>query len=380
MLHTNPWGVDPCHPELDSYKKLLVKDRDGKYAGFQTASYTKWGHIAPTRRLLKFRTGRIPVTAAVQGNGLLFDTVGVPDKCEALVTLGGFPPGDYRIRATIGRRTLVSDEGALRSAQEYAFPFTFLLRPGTNAVRLEAPGRPASELGQCWYRIERCFMPPDPYDTWSHPILFADTANPEWVSIFVGNVASVVKEYGIDAIHCDATDYEGNAGMYTELARALPDVVKAGEGFEALAALGYWSFCQMDGGQSLLGYLDIMRGTRQQCSIPDIGKLEELYAWLDRPSPVIAFVKDYVRFYPHLCAADAFVPTGKVCNTSPKMPSPRSTDSLWKVIRDVPRLDYLPALRLNYRDFGLDRETRKAIRELTRPRRSGRKGAAHRGP
>ncbi len=91
MVHTNPWGVDPSHPNIDRLLQYVVKDRDGRYAGFQTASCTKWGQMAPSFRMLKFRTDRIPIDApeAPSSNTFSFRTVAVPDACEALFTFGG---------------------------------------------------------------------------------------------------------------------------------------------------------------------------------------------------------------------------------------------------------------------------------------------------
>jgi hypothetical protein len=91
MIHTNPWGLDPCHPDIDRYLQYVIKDQDGKYAGFQTASYTKWGITAPAFRLLKFRTARVALPSAATPEAATFETVSVPDRCE---------PGD----ACCGRR------------------------------------------------------------------------------------------------------------------------------------------------------------------------------------------------------------------------------------------------------------------------------------
>lgn len=55
----------------------------------------------------------------------------------------------------------------------------------------------------------------------------------------------------------------------------------------------------------------------EQASLTPLMRLDELYAWLDKPSPVCRFVKKYLIIYPHLCAANAFVPVGKVCNIYP---------------------------------------------------------------
>ena len=43
---------------------------------------------------------------------------------------------------------------------------------------------------------------------------------------------------------------------------------------------------------------------------------------------------------------------------------PPTKELLWHIVRDAKRLDYLPGLRVNYRKYGVDDDTRKAIREL----------------
>jgi len=342
----------------------VLKDKNGDYAGFQTGTLTKWGIMAPPSRPLKFRTDRIPFRGAKGAKSFAFQTVYVPDTCEALISVGNLKIGDARVEFTIDRRSMLTPAGWFKDHDEYAFPFPFLLKPGENKVQVEVLGDAKPDLSESWYAIRRCFIPVNPYSTWTYPILFADTTNPEWIRIYVDEVASAVRKYKIDAIHIDATEYEWNKPTYIALKEKLPDIPMAGEGFGTLSALGYWTFAQ-GVGQSLLGYLDIMRGTMQQGSIPDRSDLEELYSWLNKSSPVSNFVKDYVYIYPHLCAADAFVPVGKVCQTFPSRLSPRCRKELWKVLRDAKILNYIPALRLNYRKFGLDEETKKAIREIS---------------
>jgi len=362
MVHTNPWGLDPCHPDIDRCLQYVVKDRDGKYAGFQTASHTKWGQMAPKFRLLKFRTGRVPLPGGSPQDGV-FETVPVPDRSEALLTLGGFQ-GEGRLAVTVGRRTLKTPSGAFAKGGEHTIAFPFLLEPGPNRVRLSLEGK--LELEDGWYRIHDCRVPPDRYATWTYPILFADTLNAEWQRIYVDNVAQAVEAYGIDAIHCDATEYQWNKPIYDALQERLPSLPVSGEGYATLSALGYYAFAQSARCQTLIGYLDAMRGTEHQGSIPDSTKIEQELAWLDKESPVSSFVDDYIRVYPHLCAANAFVPVGKVCNLSEPGLTPRDPAALWKVLRDAKRLRCVPALRLNYREHGLDAESRKAVRELSR--------------
>ena len=77
------------------------------------------------------------------------------------------------------------------------------------------------------------------------------------------------------------------------------------------------------------------------------------------------FARDYIRTYPHLCAVNAFVPVGKVCNTFPPRLMPMRIEEQWRVLRDAKRLGYIPTMRVNFREYGLDGETVKAIEELT---------------
>jgi hypothetical protein len=363
MVHTNPWGVDPSHPDIDRLLQYVVKDRDGKYAGFQTASHTKWGQMAPRFRMLKFRTDQIAIDApkGSAGKAFRFETGTVPDGCEALLTFGGIQ-GTGRLAVTIGRRLLKTPPGWFEKNTECTIEFPFLLKAGKNKVAIETEGE--INLSEPWYRIHDCRIPPDPYATWSYPILFADTHNPEWNKIFVENVAQAVEKYHIDAIHCDATEYEWNKPVYQALKERLPNLPVSGEGFNTFSCLGYYALAQSHLIQTLTGYLDIMRGTMHQGSIPDTSKMDELLAWLNKESPVSYFVDDYMRVYPHLCAANGFVPISKVCNHSESAMSPRDPDYQWKFIRDANRLHCIPGLRLNYRDCGLDKDTKKAIREI----------------
>jgi hypothetical protein len=364
MIHTNAWGVDPYHPEIDRYLKYVLRDENGDFAGFQTGTLTKWGIMAPPSRSLKFVTDKIRIPGVEGARSLTFKTVYVPDRCEALFTVGGLKVGKARVRFTVGRRSITTPPDWFKTHDGYDLPFPLLLEPGVNEVHVEVMGDAEPDWSQSWYRIRYAFVPLNPYTSWTHPILFADTADPGWIEIFVGNVGAAVREYGIDAVHVDATEYEWNKAICTALRERLPDIPLSGEGFATLSGMGFWTFVQSPRCQSLLGHLDVMRGTCQQGALPDTSKIEEHYEWLNEESPVSNFVGEYVKIYPHLCAADAFVPVGKVCNTFPPRLSPRCGKLLWKVLRDVRRLNYIPALRLNYREYGLDEETKRAIREL----------------
>jgi len=365
MIHTNAWGLDPCHPDIDRLQKHVLKDSEGNYKGFQTGGFF-YQQRAPPQRPLKYLTDKIPFKGPKGARSLTFETTSIPDRCEALITIGGTKVGDARVRITIGRRSVLTPPGWFKDHQEYDIPigFPFLLEAGKNKIKLEVVGEAQLDWSEGWYKIRHCYIPLNPYTSWTYPILFANTSDLEWIKVYVENVASVVMKYGIDALHIDATEYEWRKDICLKLREKLPDAAISGEGFATLSAMGFWAFAQMGVGQSLLAHLDIMRGTVQQGSLPDTSDLEELYRWLNKPSPVNNFVKDYVKTYTHLCAADAFVPIGKVCNTFPTRYSPRCKRELWKVIREAHGINYVPALRLNYRKYGLDEDAKKAIREI----------------
>jgi len=366
MIHTNAWGLDPCHPNIDKYEKYVCRDDEGYCQGWQIGRRIQaWGIMAPASRPLKFLTDKVPMQEAKGARFFTFETVYVPDTCEALFTVGNLGVGDMRVKFTIDHRSMSTPPGWFKTHIEYDFPFPFLLKPGANRVHIEVMGDIEPDWSESWYKIRYSFIPLNAYISWTYPILLADMNNPEWIKIFVDEVATVVRKYNIDAVHVDATEYYHSKPILDALKERLPEIAMGGEGIGSLEDLGYWTFCQ-NARQSLLGYLDVMRGTRQQGSLPDTSEIEELYSWLDKPSQVCSFVKDYIYIYPHLCAADSFVPIGKVCNVFPTRFSPRCIKELWRVTRDARRLDYIPGLRLNYRKYGLDEETKKAIREIAR--------------
>jgi len=370
MIHTDAWGLDPCHPKIDEYEKFIVRDEIGNYSGWQTGGRLLKQPIVPRSlppsRPLKIPAEKVPFRVPEGAKSFTFETSYIPDTCEALFTIGGVKVGDGRLKLTIDRRSLFTPSGWFRTHSEFDYPFPFMLKPGENKVRVEVIGGDSKpDWSESWYKLRYCFVPLNPYSTWTYPILHADMNDPGWIKIFTDEVASAVKRYGIDAVHIDATVYDEAKKLFDTLQEKLPGTVMACEWFNSVGGMGYFAFSQ-GARQSMLGYLDLMRGTSQQGSIPDRSDLEELYSWLNKPSPVCIFAKDYIRMYPHLCAADAFVPLGKVCQIYASRLSPRCTKELWRVTRDAQRLGYLPGLRLNYRRYGLDEETKKAIQEIAR--------------
>lgn len=356
MIHTTAWGIDPYHPDIDRLVDLVRRRDDGSLHGWQTD-----GEWAPANRKLDFTAERVPLDARTGSDGLAFETVEAPEYCEALFTIGGVRAPQARVGLTLGRRTVRTPPGWFGEHDAYDFPFPLALHAGRNVVTVTVTGGQA-DFADAWYSIRRAFTMAGPYSSWTWPILVADADNPEYIRIFTENVSQVVKEFGIDAVHIDADEFEDARRLFLALREALPGTPIGGEWVTSLDGVDFVTFCQ-GARQSLLRYR--VRQT-EQGSLPVEG-LRGLYQeWLDKPSPVCRMMQRYVLMYPHLCAANAFVPVGKVCNIFPKRRIRADSEELWSVLRSAGRLGYLPELRVNYRDYGLDEDTRRAIREIGR--------------
>ena len=282
MVHTNPWGLDPYHPDIDSLLKYALKDSEGRYAGFQTHSarspdeylhrsrgpkrlgQSKLGQWVPRFRKLAFAADGL----SVDGDVLTVDDV--PDFCEAMVTVSAVPPGNGRIRIGLDERSVASPVGWFNEQSDFTFPFALRLHPGRNQVSVEGLG----ERSSARFRVHDCRVPPNPYSTWTYPILAADHENDEWNHLVVGNIAETVEEFSIDAIHCNATEFQWNHRYYEVLAQRLPHTAIGGEGYSTLSALGYYDFAQSHDNMSLIRYSSTYRGTVFQGSIPDWSDLD----------------------------------------------------------------------------------------------------------
>jgi hypothetical protein len=362
MIHTNPKGLDPYHRDIDVLIKYALKDREGRYAGFQTPSATMQGHWGPPFRFLPFSSGRQPIELNGRGDDRGFTTVSIPDCCEACITIGGLGRFSGRISVAHEGRTMRSPEGWFTAHDEFTFFFGLRLRPGSNRIRFSGPSKaPAG----AWYRIHDCRVPTHPQAIWTSPILHADVNNHEWRALVIGNIAETVERYGIDAVHCDASDYEANRRFFTELRERLPGTAIGGEHFATLSAYGCLDFSQCWRSQSLIEHDDSFEaGTDYHQLLPDPSALAGLLAWLDKASPLSGLTGPFTRVYPHLCHADAFVPAAKVCTCSGPVSSPIDPARLRRILEDAGRLGYIPGLRVNYRDYGLDEQTGAYRRSL----------------
>jgi hypothetical protein len=256
--------------------------------------------------------------------------------------------------------------GGLGDARDYEFPFPLALTKGKNEVTLTVEGVDGVDLSDAWFRVRHAFTTASKYDSWTFPILWANTENDEFARIFVENVSAVVREFGIDAVHIDAGSFEHSRKLFEGVHRRVPEVAMGAEWYTTLEAIDFLVFCQ-NARQTMLRYWPC--DDCEQASLPAKGLQEYREPWLEKTSPVCRFVRDYCLFYPHLCAANAFVPTGKVCNIWPKRQIPYDIEEQWRVLRDAKRLDHIPGIRVNYREYGLDDGTREAVKEIGWPRK-----------
>lgn len=364
MVHTTGWGIDPYHPDIDNLERLSSKRPDGSLDGW----------MIPPREMPGMKRIMIdpePVTLP-GGRRITVELPPLPDRCEVRLRVTGVPSGTGRIRLSAGHRSVASPPGWFAEHRDYTFRYFLYLTAEDRRVSFEVEGGEPLPGDGVQLEVERACVPPTPYSSWTAPMLIADTENPEYIDLFVNEIAQTVERFGIDAVHIDATGFDyTDLGMpaaeafLRSVAKRLPKTAICGEAIRELTETGFWAVCQ-NATQSL--YRSALAGRRrpaaEQGSLPWTAGVAEHYAWLDLASPICSFVSRYVVTYPHLCAANAFVPLGKVCNIFSPRQMPLDQDEHWKVLRDATRLGYVPGLRVNFRKYGLDEQTRQAMLEL----------------
>jgi protein tyrosine phosphatase (PTP) superfamily phosphohydrolase (DUF442 family) len=322
MIHTAPGLVDPYQPEFEARLKNWARRDDAE------REFEGWPGGIPTKPM-EFNTGRQPLKATTA-------SVMAPDVCEARVAVGGL--NTEPLSVTIGDRTLRMPADA---SDPYTFPFPFFFRKGENQITFS--GSPP----RAWYRVHEAVQFPS---VWTRPMVAMRPDSLEWRAYFVEKVERVVNEFGVDAVHLDAVvkTWEWVA-LYAEMQRRLPGVAVSNEKNVGEAGLRFISLTQGGGG----------------------GGLEELPRWRKASSVSRRLTEPYLRAYWHLCAAKSFAPVGSVCNVGPPaVPSldvvaaEDKIDGLHRLLNSVAQLGVSRTLRLNYRQYGLDVETRREVNAL----------------
>jgi hypothetical protein len=390
MVHTLGWGADPYRPSFERYLPLakrnwndpaappppIVHNFQGKQppdgsSPLQPRSddplrgpYTGWPgggeYISLDWAPLQKPIGSVRPSPG----GWLFTTAEVPDRCEAIVAVGGLRDiGRGVVKLTIGTRSLASPAGWFSDHDSYSFPFTFLLEAGANPVELVVYGAKGNAGGAgagseialkgAWFRVEKAYGHGTKHNIWTQPAVGMDLNDPAWHEAFCEKLVPTVIDFGIDLVHIDATTLWrwDDRGMYGVLRRQLPRGTAFGT--EVGTVPGFRFFLLHQTNPEFLYRASGIESPAEDSWRP---KLTDL-SW--------QITGRYAWFYGGLCEPQAFVPHRCVCTVDPM---PRSLPEGY--IEKTERLlllqaehHMIPALRLNYRDFGLDDLTRKYLQK-----------------
>jgi len=335
MLHYTHWGADPFSPELEQIQHLAAeRDEGGR-------PLVGWPGPLPAEAS-DYESGRQQLKAKRTGTTATFSTVFLPKEppyLEAHLTLGGIKSYGGEVRVSMNARSLEVPGGHYRTHDSYTFPYTFLVYAGENEVYLEFLDGDVPDLSEAWYRLRGAVY--SPLGLHSYPIVAMNTADDRWVELFANRVVENVRSYSIDAVHLDASAIwnidEPEHKLDRRLARALPGVAFSTE----MPTEPSMATCQLS----------------QNGSMPEQP---------DQYSPLAHLIsKPYRRCYLHLIHPRGFVPVHLIgCRREPWPATEEDLKDLRQVFRCAPRFGLTPTIRVNYRDYGLDAETRKATLSL----------------
>lgn len=388
MLHTLGWGADPYRSGFETLLPVAQRNygdpadppppivhraqgRKPPGGSFPTSPedplrgpYTGWPGGGEWRSL--DWTGEKQPVGAVRrsANGWLFETKEIPERCEAVVAVGGLGKvGGGTVKLTINGRSLTSPAGWFAVHGSYTFPFTYLLTAGVNPVEIAVYGAEGNASGRgegstpvpesAWIRIDEAYSHDPVRNVWTQPAVGADLDDPVWHEAFCGGLSQTVREFGVDLVHIDATTLwrwdEG--GMFARLKRRVPPATAFGTEVATAPGLRFFLLHQTNpsGLYRAAGF-----------------GAEEDGAWRPEPTDLSWLVTEpYGRFYAHLCDPQAFVPHRCVCRVDPIGRS-RGEEETQRIRRSLllqGRHHMIPALRVNYRDYGLDDLTRRFLSE-----------------
>jgi hypothetical protein len=361
MVHTTVFGVDPYLPDIDSLEKLIRKDGNGKIIGWQLTN--RW---IPGKKPFEFNTKKIPLKPHAVLRVFKVPVGYVPGECEAYITVGGIK-GSARITIGYGGRSISSPHGWFGDNELCDYIYPLMLDCGHVKLTVEITEKDGLDLDNAWICIRQSYTAKDINSPLTLPILIGDGENSDFVELISGNIKSLVEKYDIDAVHVDAGSFYIpflNKDIFLAVKDVLgEDILMACEWFNTWEEFGFHTLSQNAVGTLVLNRLPKMC-IKEANSYPMLEGIKDYYSWMDKTSPICDFVSDYLYTYPHLCAIHAFVPTRKVCNWLPERKIPYSDNELMEVICDSERLRYIPALRINYRQYGLDQKTIEALQMI----------------
>lgn len=400
MVHTLGWGADPYRPEFERYVPQAKRNYADPKDPPPPIVHKSQGKLPPDGSTLPGADPQDPLRGPYTGwpgggeywrlawaplrhavgevrpspGGWCFETDEIPERCEALITVGGLSDvGQGVVKLTMAGRSLTSPAGWFAGHESYTFPFTFLLAPGANPVEINVYGARGNAAGtgeggepalqNAWLRIEEAYghgtQPAyglgddNAISVWTQPAVGMDLNDPAWHEAFCEKLVPTVTEFGVDLVHIDATTLWrwDEKGMYGALRRRLPRLTAYGTEVGTVPGLRFFLLHQTNPAAvyRAVGIDEPENGSWR----PELTDL----SW--------RITGRYGRFYGGLCEPRAFVPHRCVCAVDPM---PRSlTEKEIELTRRTLQLQaahhMTPAIRVNYRDYGLDDLTRAYLAE-----------------
>ena len=338
MAHFNIWGLDPYLENFEQLEHLAVP-YDRVYERIPTGQigpYDGWPGPYPAVPT-GFDSGVLAVEPVEMTPAhAVFETCPIPEPMEAFLALGGvrsFASGV--LRAEVDERQVKSLPGAFERSDRVRFRFRFRFAPGVNLVRLDFRGG-QPDLSEAVYQISGSV---GAGNVWSYPIIRGDIHHPEWIQITRDNMLRICREYDVDIPYIDAVNVWRNED------RPIFDMIReglAGRIFacEYSAELGYNMFR--------------LTGTGTKC-VPT--KEQVGYTISDFSRRVH---QRYTRFF---TPGYAYVPYGGPSWHGRSLDASEGDKRTLaeRHLGELERWGVFPAVRLNYRDHGLDRRAKEII-------------------
>jgi hypothetical protein len=388
MVHTLGWGADPYVPAFEGMASVAVRNYrdpdnppppivhkfqeqlppDGSPVPAAPADdplrgpYVGWpggGEWFP----IDYKSGRRAIGEASRSpNGWIFYTQPVPERCEAVVSLGGLQDvGSGVIKLTVNGRSLTSPAGWFAGHDSYTFPFTYHFMPGENAVEISCFGSSGNvngmgegsrpELKAAWFSIDQAYGHDPARNVWTQPAVGTDMNDPAWHRAFCEKLVPTVQTCGVDIVHIDATTLWkwDDRGLFAALKDRLPGGTAFGTEVATEPGLRFFLLHQTGVGNLVAEALSARQG-------PDEWKPEAT----DVPWRVSG---RYGSFYASLCVPRGFVPTRSVCHVDPVKGFSSEEEIEWTQMSLLLAAKHhiIPTLRLNYRDYGLDDLTKRYL-------------------
>lgn len=403
MVHTLGWGTDPYKPGFERHVSYVMRTWPGDGvppivhpfqrklgpAGEEPPAtneddplrgpFAGWPGGGTYYKVDAPRQQTAVSSFARSSRGWLFDAPPVPERCEAVVSIGGDAVkqiGAATVTISINGRSLTSPAAWFTTHERYHFPFTFLLAPGVNPVEITVFGARGNvggvgedslpPAGALEFTVEEMWGHDPSQNIWTQPAVAGRLEDPRWHKAYLEHLARTVADHDVDLVHIDATaiwrwDEEG---MYAKIRRGLPRGTCFGTEVASEAGMAFFQIKQTRVPTGEGGVFSNVGGTDGQ-------KPGGASRWQPEMSDLPhRFSAQYGHFYAHLCSGRGFVPHHTSCSVEPLADklSEEQIAEVHEFMRCCTAARIAPSLRVNYRDYGLDAETKRFLGEMTRSR------------